>query len=292
MELGILLSGSGLAIPSWETGFDLAADMGYTQVELAGNDVSGKGAAPDLGKCGVAEARRLVEAAGARGLGVSAIQSHQCFPLADEAALAASVAHTQRMIDLAGAAGVPVVHTTTGHRSAGIPEGTMWRMLCDVYTALLDHAQSKSVRVAVEPVFVYSVGNLATLRRLIEVVGRPDLYLNYDPSHFHYHDEDPVPPIVEFGDRIVHAHAKDAVVAPDTDGSARGTEAEMPGGRKFRFAPPGEGQIDQVAVVRALRAGGFDGVLSLELGHGIADPEATARANVPFMREVLAQAGA
>jgi sugar phosphate isomerase/epimerase len=292
MELGILLSGSGLAIPSWETGFDLAADMGYTQVELAGNDVSGKGGAPDLGKCDAAEAKRLVEAAGARGLGVSAIQSHQCFPLGDEAALAASVAHTQRMIDLAAATGVPVVHTTTGQRSPGIPEGTMWRMLCDVYTALLDHAQGQGMKVAVEPVFVYSVGNLATLRRLFEVVGRPDLYLNYDPSHFPYHDEDPVPPIVEFGDRLVHAHAKDAVVEPDTDAFVRGTEFEMPGGRRFRFAPPGEGQTDHVAVVRALRGVGFDGVLSLELGHGIGDPEAAARANVPFMREVLRQARA
>ncbi len=67
MELGILLSGSGLGIASWEQGFELAAEMGYTQVELAGNDVSGAGAAPDLGRCNAAEARRIADLA--RSLG-------------------------------------------------------------------------------------------------------------------------------------------------------------------------------------------------------------------------------
>jgi len=292
MHLGILLGGSGLGIPSWEYGFDFAADAGYACVELAGNDVSGAGAAPDLGCADLAGAEQVVKMARSRGLEVSAIQSHQCFPLTDETALAASVAHTKRMVDLAAECGVPVVHTTTGHRPAGLPEGSLWRALADVYTALLDHAHGTSVRVGVEPVFVYAVGNLATFRRLVEVVGRADLAFNYDPSHFPYHDESPLPPITEFADRIVHAHAKDAVVEPDPQGAERGKEAEMPGGRRFRFAPPGQGLIDQVAVVRTLKQVGFDGVVSLELGHGIADPEQAARDNVPYMRSVLAQAGA
>jgi sugar phosphate isomerase/epimerase len=292
MELGILLGGTGLEIPSWERGFELAGEMGYTQVELGGNDVSGGGEKPDLGRCDVDGARRIVDQARAAGLEVSAVQSHQCFPLTDEAALAASVAHTKRMIDLAGACGIPVVHTTTGQRPAGIPEGTMWRMFADVYVDLLEHAEGKGVKVAVEPVFVYAVGNLATTRRLLEVVGREDMYINYDPSHFPYHDESPIPPIVEFASRIVHAHAKDARVEPDPDGAARGTEWEMPGGWKFSFAPPGKGVIDQVAVVRALKGAGFDSVLSLELGHGVPEPELAARKNVGFMRKVLAEAGA
>ena len=289
MELGILLSGSGLEIESWEQGFELAAEMGYTQVELAGNDVSGAGAKPDLGRCDAAEARRIADLARSLGLGVSALQSHQCFPLADGAGLATSVAHTKRMIELAAECRIPVVHTTTGHRPGGIGEGTLWRKLADVYGALLDHASGTGVKVGIEPVFVYMVGNLATLRRLFEVVGRDDLYLNYDPSHFPYHDESPLPSIHEFGERVVHAHAKDALVEPDPEGAARDTESEMPGGRKFRFMPPGDGQIDQVAVVQALREVGFDGVLSLELGHGVPDPEAAARRNVAFMRGIVGE---
>lgn len=291
MELGILLSGTGLEVASWEQGFNLVKEMGYTQVELAGNDVAGKGEKPDLGKSDVAEAKRIVQSARSVGLGVSAIQSHQCFPLTEEGALAASVAHTNRMIDMASACGIPVVHTTTGQRPGGIGDGTMWRMLKEVYDALLDHTQGKGVKVAIEPVFVYMVGNLATLRRLFEVVGRDDLYINYDPSHFPYHDESPLPPIVEFGTRIVHAHAKDALVVPDPEGAERDTVFEVPGGRKFSFVPPGKGQIDQVAVVTALKKAGFDGVLSLELGHGIPNPEQAARDNVGYMRAVLAQAG-
>jgi sugar phosphate isomerase/epimerase len=289
MELGILLSGSGLEVPSWEYGFELVKEMGYSHVELAGNDVSGTGEKPDLGQCNTPEARRIVGQARSLGLEVSAIQSHQGFPLTDEPALAASVAHTQRMIDLAAACGIPIVHTVTGQRPGGLGDGTMWRGLKEVYDALLDHAQGQGVKVAMEPVFVYMVGNLATLRRLFEVVGRDDLTLNYDPSHFPYHDESPLLPIAEFGSRIVHAHAKDALVRPDPEGTERGTLFEMPGRRKFSFAPPGKGQIDQGAVVRALREAGFDGVLSLELGHGIPDPEQAARESAAFLRGVLAQ---
>jgi sugar phosphate isomerase/epimerase len=63
----------------------------------------------------------------------------------------------------------------------------------------------------------------------------------------------------------------------------------MPGRRKFRFMPPGDGQIDQVAVVKALREVGFDGVLSLELGHGVPQPESAARKNVAFTRGIVGE---
>jgi len=289
MELGILLSGTGLPVDSWEQGFELARDMGYTYVELAGNGVEIAGDKPDLGRCDLDEAKRLVERASSSDLGVSAVQSHQCYPLNDEPGLAESVAHTKRMIDLASAGGIPLVHTTTGMRPGDMGEGTMWRMLKEVYDELLDHGAGAGVKVAVEPVFAYMVGSLATWRRFLEIIGRDDLYLNYDPSHFPYHDESPIPIIEEFGGCIVHAHAKDAMVAPDPEGTERDTVFEMPGGRKFEFVPPGQGQIDQVAVAKALKDAGFEGVVSLELGHGIPDPEQAARDNVGFMQSVLSQ---
>ncbi|HIE50710.1 MAG TPA: sugar phosphate isomerase/epimerase, partial [Armatimonadetes bacterium] len=105
MQLGILLSGTGYLVPSWEQGFAEAQAMGYTHVELAGNDVSGRGDKPDLGKVEVEEAQRIVARARDWGLSVSAIQSHQGFLQADRAAFEAAVAHTARMLDLAAACG-------------------------------------------------------------------------------------------------------------------------------------------------------------------------------------------
>ena len=50
---------------------------------------------------------------------------------------------------------------------------------------------------------------------------------------------------------------------------------------------PGTGLLDWPAIIPALRAVGFDGVLSLELGHGIPAEEQVARGNVPFAWQLI-----
>jgi len=138
-------------------------------------------------------------------------------------------------------------------------------------------------------VFAYLVGNMATTARLLDGLEADSLGVNFDPSHFPYHDEDPVPFIRRFGSRIVHAHLKDAVVR---DASQDLPNAfPMRDGRKFAFAPPGEGCLDFARILCALRDTGFDGVLSLELGHGVSDPRRAARRTVGFVRGVCEQCG-
>lgn len=291
MHLGILLS-SGLAIESWESGFETAKEMGYTHVELAANDVEGKGTKPDLGQCpDSAEAAEVVNLARSKGLEVSAFQCHQNLLFDDRDRAERSVAHTERMIDFAAATHVPVVHTTTGKLPEKMSPEEAWEILVRSYRRLCSHAEGMGVKVAIEPVFVYFVGNLSGLQELYSRVGRDDFYMNYDPSHFPFHDESPLPPIEKLGSRIVHAHAKDATVTPDPKGEAKGTEYEMSGGRKFAFSVPAKGMLDQVAIIRALKTAGFDGVLSLELGHGIPDQERLARENVPYLRRVFDEVG-
>ena len=292
MRLGILLSGTGLGIESWQGGMALAREMGYSQVELAANDVGGGGGKPDMGKCATeAAARGVVETARGMGLGVSAFQCHTGYLPGNAAGLPRIVDHAKRMIDLAAAADVPVVHTVSGPPAEGRDEADEWDMLATAYRQLLDHARSLDgkVVVGIEPVFVYRVGNLATTRKLFALVAG-DLAINFDPSHFPYHDEDCVPFIHEFGDRIVHAHLKDAAVTPGVTGKPNSWP--MPtGDREFAFAPPGRGVIDFAQVITALKDVGFDGVLSLELGHGVPEPEQAARDTVTFTRAVCEQCG-
>lgn len=291
MDLGILLGSSALEIESWEQGFDLAKDMGYTHVELSANDVSGKGTRLDLGRCAdLEEVRAVVELARPRGLEVSAFQCHQGLLFADSTQVEISGAHTERMIDFAAATNVPVVHTVSGKLPPTMTADEAWALLTNTYRRLCSHAEGRGVKVAIEPVFVYFVGNLSDLEEIFRRVGRDDFYLNYDPSHFLYHDESPVAAIERLGGRIVHCHAKGATVVPDPKGEAKGTDYEMSGGRKFAFLPPDQGTLDQVAIAHALRAAGFDGVLSLELGYGTPNPEQAARDNVPYLRQVLAHA--
>ncbi len=53
--------------------------------------------------------------------------------------------------------------------------------------------------------------DIASAKRALEAVSNhPRFGFNYDPSHFGYQGVDYVKFIREFGDRIFHAHMKDA----------------------------------------------------------------------------------
>ena len=288
MRLGILLGGSGLFIRDWESGFAFAKDAGYSCVELAAVDATGGWPGADLGKCGsAAEAIAVADAARAHGLEVSACQCHVEYLQAAGAELRKLVEHTSRMMDCAAAAGIPLVHTVTGPPAEADP----WPILAELYAELLSHAAGLdgAVQLAVEPVFAYCVGNLATTERLLADVGDDRLGINFDPSHFPYHDESPLPFIRRFAGRIVHAHLKDAVVRPGA-GDGPNTFA-MSDGREFAFTAPGDGQIEFPEILSALRQAGYDGVVSLELGHGVPDPADAARRCVPFAQDAAARSG-
>lgn len=267
MKLGILVGdiSRDLGIPLREA-IRKAKGWGYEAVELPASDLSRSDEQykPDTAKA-------LSSFVSDLGLEITGFQCHVGY-LTDD--WRERVEHTRRMIEIADEIGVPVVHTVTGKlpEDMTIPAG--FSRLEAVYSELLRFSEGSGVKVAIEPVFVYLVGNHSTLKRLIESVGRDDLYINFDPSHYPYHGESPIPTIKELGDRIVHAHMKDAIVEP-----------------KFRFAPPGGGVLDFREIISALSDAGYDYVLSLELGHGMEDPEGMAKENVTFLSRLLEELG-
>jgi len=267
MKLGILVGdiARDLKIPLREA-IRKARGWGYDAVELPANDLSRSDEqySPDT-------AKSLISFISDLGLEVTGFQCHVGY-LTDD--WQARVDHTKRMIEVASEIGVPVVHTVTGKlpEDMAIPSG--FSRLEAVYRELLEFAEGSGVKVGIEPVFVYLVGNHSTLKRLIELVGRDDLYINFDPSHYPYHGESPIPTVKEFGKRIVHTHMKDALIEP-----------------KFRFIPPGKGVLDFREIISALHEVGYDYVLSLELGHGMEDPEGMARENVGFLAGLLEELG-
>ena len=58
---------------------------------------------------------------------------------------------------------------------------------------------------------------------------------------------------------------------------------------RFRFIPPGRGVLDFREIITALHDAGY--VLSLELGHGMKDPEGMAKENVGFLAGLLEELG-
>ncbi|MCL2058519.1 MAG: sugar phosphate isomerase/epimerase [Oscillospiraceae bacterium] len=80
------------------------------------------------------------------------------------------------------------------------------------------------------------------------------VYLCMDTAHTLLGGMDPVGAFAKYADRIGYVHLKD--VSP--------VEA-VPGRRMSRFVPLGMGVVDFLGVYNTLKAGGFDGVLCVEL---------------------------
>jgi len=109
--------------------------------------------------------------------------------------------------------------------------------------------------------------DIASAERALEAVGHhPRFGFNYDPSHLGYQGVDYIKFIYTFGERIFHAHMKDAWWG-------RGTgEAGVFGGhtsfgdprRYWDFRSVGRGDIDFESIIVALNDVGYGGPLSIE----------------------------
>ncbi len=288
MDLGLLISVTGLKSPDFVAGAKLAKEMGYTHVELGACRPFGGSDVADLGGTASEDAREIVAEIRDLDLEVSALQCHVDYLSSNLQEVRTRIDHTKHVLDLAVAVDVEFVHTVSGPLPEGMSADEGYACLVEAYQELLEHAADADVRLGIEPVFVYHIGNLATTKALFERLGRDDLFVNFDPSHFPYHREDPVPFIRAYGKRILHAHSKDATVTPlNAEDVAAGRAWDMGGGEQFAFTPPGRGVLDWPAILRALDEVGYQGVLSLELGHGIPDEEQAAREALEYLRPLL-----
>ncbi len=113
-----------------------------------------------------------------------------------------------------------------------------------------------------------SIFSAAGFKALEPHVG-PNIGLNFDPSHFWWQGIDPLTVIEALGPRIGHAHGKDTLLYPERirrNGVLHFAPPADPQQAPWHFAPVGEGHDDAAwaALFAALRAAGYDGVISVE----------------------------
>ena len=135
-----------------------------------------------------------------------------------------------------------------------------WRQNWEDYVALVrrccEICQDAGVKYALEPHPYRWMRNSASMMRLMDQVNSPALGMNFDPSHLFPMGEMPQMVVYEVRDRIFHTHFS------DNDGTSNA---------HWR---PGKGKIDWKGVLQALKAVGYEGVISIELedvpgtGHG------------------------
>jgi len=153
-------------------------------------------------------------------------------------------------------------------------------------------AADHGVKIAIEMHPGQAVYNTRTLLRLRESVG-PNLGANLDPSHLFYQGMDPLLVIRTLGeDFIFHVHAKDARLDP--------YEMALNGGIDMRPMYPvterswgyrtigfGHGELWWRDFVSALRAVGYDGVLSIEHEDSLMSSREGIVKSVEFLKPIM-----
>jgi sugar phosphate isomerase/epimerase len=179
--------------------------------------------------------------------------------------------HLRKVIDAAAALGVPTVGTFAGNDKDRPLDENLERFRA-IWPDLVSHATSQGVQVAIENCpMIFSQdewpggNNLAwspaIWEAMFEAIPNPSFGLNLDPSHLVWLMIDVERAIRDFGERILHTHAKDLQI--DRDGLYRhGSLSAGIGWQVPRL--PGLGEVSWPRFVAALSAAGYDGVVSIE----------------------------
>ncbi|MGP1272079.1 MAG: sugar phosphate isomerase/epimerase family protein [Phycisphaerales bacterium] len=141
-----------------------------------------------------------------------------------------------------------------------------YREFADRWNPILDVFDEVGVRFALEVHPTEVAYDAVTTERALDAVGRREAFgINFDPSHLVWQGVDPARFVRRFGDRIYHAHMKDAARREDGDASILGSHLAFGDHRRaWDFRSVGRGEVDFDAIIRALNAAGYSGPLSVE----------------------------
>ncbi len=212
-----------------------------------------------------------------RGIAISALGYYPNYLAADEAEATEYKRYFRKVMQLAARMEVPAVCTFAG-MTPGLSVEDCMQPFTNLYTEFTKEAEDLGIKIGIEncPMLHHknrTGENLAfspeIWQAMFEAVPSPALGLEIDPSHLVFLGIDYLQAIYDFGDRIVHFHAKDI----DIDERKRGRlgfygNAFGPmqgfGNGWWRFRAPGWGVIDWRRVITALTDVGYTGNLDIE----------------------------
>jgi sugar phosphate isomerase/epimerase len=205
------------------------------------------------------------------------------------------VDHLMKVITAASILGVGIVNTFIGRDPfRSVPAN--WPLVEEIWPAIVRHAVASNVKLGIENCpMLFSLDewpggkNLATSpalwRKLFDFL--PALGLNYDPSHLIWQHIDPIRCICEFGNKIVHVHAKDTRIDADKlyEHGIMGLGWHTP-------KLPGLGDTDWGALFSALTDTGYTGAVCIEVEDrafegSVADRKQALRQSRRFLRQFV-----
>jgi sugar phosphate isomerase/epimerase len=250
-----------------------AQDTGFTSVELSAWPQSSLNA-DDVTDERIKEIRADLDS---RGIEISALGYYPNYLAADKAEAAEYKRYFRKVMQLADRMDVPSVCTFVGMTPGWTVEDCM-EPFTGLFTEFTSEAEDLGIRIGIEncPMLNHknrTGENLAfspeIWTAMFDAVPSRALGLEIDPSHLVFLGIDYIQAIKDFGDRIVHFHAKDI----DIDERKRGVlgfygqafgDLQGFGNGWWRFRAPGWGVIDWHKVITALTEVGYEGNIDIE----------------------------
>jgi sugar phosphate isomerase/epimerase len=104
-----------------------------------------------------------------------------------------------------------------------------------------------------------------TTQKMLETIDRPELGINWDPSHMVWQDIDPAGFLADFAEKIYHVHAKDS--KKNLNGRNGRLSSHLPWAdprRGWDFVSVGHGDVPWESCFRMLNHIGYSGPISVE----------------------------
>jgi sugar phosphate isomerase/epimerase len=179
----------------------------------------------DLTRFGRAEAEQVLELSETYQVAISSLGYYPNPLDPDEAAANRAVGHLKKVIKASALLGIHRVTTFVGRDWTKSVEDN-WPRFLKTWKPLVQFAADQGVKIGIEncpmlftrdewPGGKNLMTTPAIWRRAFSDIPSENFGLNYDPSHFVLQQMDPVSPLREFQDRIVHIHAKDVKLRRD-----------------------------------------------------------------------------
>jgi L-ribulose-5-phosphate 3-epimerase len=248
------------------------ADLGYTGVALTLDHDHLDPFSPGLAR----EVARTADLLRDRNLGVvietgaryllDPWRKHAPTFLHDERAVRIDL--LRRAVAIGADLGAEAVSCWAGVRPSDVDAGTAWRRLVDGVAAVVATAADTGVPIGFEPEPGMLVEDIAGWRRLRAALGAPAAFgLTLDIGHCRCLEPVGVPEcVLDVAGHLVNVQIDDMV---------RGVHEHL----EF-----GTGEIDFPPVLRALRDGGYRGLVAVELPRHSHDAPGVARRSLEFLR--------
>lgn len=256
---------------------DWTAEVGFEAMEIACWPVSGGEARRYAGTSHIdvedmtqARASEIVGGLTEKGIAISGLGYYPNPLHADGDHRDQVIRHLKKVIVAAGVMQVPVVNTFLGgDRTLTVDEN--WERAIQIFPDIVAHARDNGVILSFEncPMIFsndewpsgHNIAYSPKIWRRIFETWDEDVGMNFDPSHLVWQMIDQARFISEFGDRMVHVHAKDLMI--DHDGLyENGVMSVGMGWQVPRM--PGLGDVNWAEIFAGLYRAGYDDHIIIE----------------------------